>query len=49
MKTIKELIPQTVKDKNKKMEHGGALAIMIAPVDSKKVKAIKKGAKRGKK
>ena len=34
---------------NPKLKHGGALAIMIAPVDSKKVKAIKKGAKRGKK
>tara|TARA_R100000654_G_scaffold529_4_gene1994 strand:- start:2710 stop:3888 length:1179 start_codon:yes stop_codon:yes gene_type:complete len=41
-KTRKELIPQTVKDKNKKMEHGGALAIMIAPVKTKKMKAVKK-------
>ena len=31
--------------KKNRAKHGGALAIMIAPVDSKKVKAIKKGAK----
>lgn len=30
---------------NPKLKHGGALAIMIAPVKSKEMKAIKKGAK----
>jgi hypothetical protein len=30
---------------NPKLKHGGALAIMIAPVKTKKMKAIKKGAK----
>ena len=31
--------------KNKQAKHGGALAIMIAPVKGKKMKAVKKGAK----
>ena len=35
--------------KKNRAKHGGALAIMIAPVKAKKIKAVKKGAKRGKK
>ena len=41
--TTKKMIKRKQKEDNK-AKHGGALAIMIAPVKTKKMKAVKKGA-----